>query len=606
MAAKQARITLTIGKSSEGPRSTGDISVLGLGFAFYQIWLYMAVFSAPKTFHPDTLLPVSLAFPEELHALLVYVFLASSAFLLLVFSVLNRKLVPFFCSKAPVFASSFLMFAGTSMLFFSGNGIPVVFIASMFMGVGTAILVILFGIVFSKFDFATCVLNAGLACAIGFIGADALTNWIPAPISGAFACIMPLLLLAFFIRNMPALKGETKGEIPLSYVKPYITRLGISMVFLGFVVGALRVVCGDKLLSSGAISMELVLGVGCMVSALVLVLAIALSKRTELWDSLLRNVTPAIMLGIAGIALLAGDAKMFAAFFTIIGFVCVVSITWILLASFAKNLNGSYIFVFGLGYGIIQAASIIGALVANLLSSQGQLVASISNADSMEIVGFTSQVGLSDLAIILMVVFSAGYAMVPRYRELKEMLASLMVALSKEKLTATAMGETPEEASKNNLPDDSTDIEMEANDSEDNLKATSKQSENGEGASSAPKDKKGSFTRRCDELSDQYRLSAREREAFFLLAKGHNAAYLTESLCISKSTAKTHINHIYKKLGIHTQQELLNMVEERHRGPLVKPADRAVLQDAVRRAKEDGTLDSNPSELVRHISQDIR
>lgn len=605
MAAKQARITLTIGKSSEGPRSTGDISVLGLGFAFYQIWLYMAVFSAPKTFHPDTLLPVSLAFPEELHALLVYVFLASSAFLLLAFSVFNRKLVPFFCSKAPVFASSFLMFAGTSMLFFSGNGIPVVFIASMSMGVGTAILVILFGIVFSKFDFATCVLNAGLACAIGFIGADALTNWIPAPISGAFACIMPLLLLVFFIRNMPALKGETKGEIPLSYVKPYITRLGISMVFLGFVVGALRVVCGDKLLSSGAISMELVLGVGCMVSAFVLVLAIALSKRTELWDSLLRNVTPAIMLGIAGIALLAGDAKMFAAFFTIIGFVCVVSITWILLASFAKNLNGSYIFVFGLGYGIIQAASIIGALVANLLSSQGQLVASISNADSMEIVGFTSQVGLSDLAIILMVAFSAGYAMVPRYRELKEMLASLMVALSKEKMTS-AVAESEEALNNKDLYENATNEEKDTKDTANDLANTSEQGENNEDDKRAPKDKKGSFTRRCDELSDQYRLSAREREAFFLLAKGHNAAYLTESLCISKSTAKTHINHIYKKLGIHTQQELLNMVEERHRGPLVKPADRAALQDAVRRAKEDGTLDSNPSELVRHISQDIR
>lgn len=605
MAAKQARITLTIGKSSEGPRSTGDISVLGLGFAFYQIWLYMAVFSAPKTFHPDTLLPISLAFPEDLHALLVYIFLASSGFLLLAFSILNRKLVPFFCSKVPVFASSLLMFAGTSMLFFSGNGALVVFIASMLMGIGTAILVILFGIVFSKFDFATCVLNAGLACAIGFIGADALTNWIPAPISGVFACIMPLLLLIFFIRNMPALKGETKGEIPLRYVKPYITRLGISMLCLGFVVGALRVVCGDKLLSSGAISMELVLGVGCMVSAFVLVLAIALSKRTELWDSLLRNVTPAIMLGIAGIALLAGDAKMFAAFFTIIGFVCVVSITWILLASFAKNLNGSYIFVFGLGYGIIQAASVIGALVANLLSSQGQLVASISNADSMEIVGFTSQVGLSDLAIILMVAFSAGYAMIPRYRELKEMLVSLMVALSKEKSTV-AGAEPAKPLTNNNLADNAANAEQEVKDSTNSLISATEQDENTKEDSRSTKDKKGSFTRRCDELSDQYRLSAREREAFFLLAKGHNAAYLTESLCISKSTAKTHINHIYKKLGIHTQQELLNMVEDRHRGPLVKPADRAVLQDAVRRVKEEGTLDGNPSELVSHIRQDIR
>jgi len=47
----------------------------------------------------------------------------------------------------------------------------------------------------------------------------------------------------------------------------------------------------------------------------------------------------------------------------------------------------------------------------------------------------------------------------------------------------------------------------------------------------------------------------------FLLAKGHNAAFIQDQLCISKSTAKTHINHIYRKLDIHTQQELLSMVE---------------------------------------------
>ena len=47
----------------------------------------------------------------------------------------------------------------------------------------------------------------------------------------------------------------------------------------------------------------------------------------------------------------------------------------------------------------------------------------------------------------------------------------------------------------------------------------------------------------------------------YLLAKGHNAAYIQDSLYISRSTAKTHINHVYRKLDIHSQQELINMVE---------------------------------------------
>ena len=373
--------------------------------------------------------------------------------------------------------------------------------------------------------------------------------------------------------------------------------------------------------------MELVLGVGCMASVAVLVFAIALSKRTELWDSLLRNVTPTIMLGIAGIALLAGDLKMFAAFFTIIGFACLVSLTWILLASFARNLNGSYTFVFGLGYGIIQAASIIGAIMANYFSSQGQLSASIAAAESMDIVGFTSEVGLSDLAIVLMVVFSAGYALIPRYRELKEILSSLMLALAREssekgedELSEKSYNDVEPETDTTNKPplaanesnlsveEDSFEGQLTQNSesSPDQVKAASEEAPDINEAVEEAGNKRGSFTRRCDELSEQFSLSTREREAFFYLAKGHNAAFLTEKLCISRSTAKTHINHIYKKMGIHTQQELLNMVEDRHRGPVLGNIDRAALQDALKRVNEEGPLERDPSELVEHIRQDIR
>ena len=84
-------------------------------------------------------------------------------------------------------------------------------------------------------------------------------------------------------------------------------------------------------------------------------------------------------------------------------------------------------------------------------------------------------------------------------------------------------------------------------------------------------DEKGSFRLRCEELSEQYLLSAREREVLVILAKGHNATFIQEQLCVSKSTAKTHINHIYKKMDIHTQQELLNMVEDRPRLSKRKP-----------------------------------
>lgn len=72
----------------------------------------------------------------------------------------------------------------------------------------------------------------------------------------------------------------------------------------------------------------------------------------------------------------------------------------------------------------------------------------------------------------------------------------------------------------------------------------------------------GRFRMQCEAIADRYLLSRRETEVMFLLARGHNAAYIQEKLYISRSTAKTHISHIYRKLDIHNQQELLAMVDE--------------------------------------------
>ena len=59
----------------------------------------------------------------------------------------------------------------------------------------------------------------------------------------------------------------------------------------------------------------------------------------------------------------------------------------------------------------------------------------------------------------------------------------------------------------------------------------------------------------------RYLLSPRQAEVLNLLARGHNASYIEDKLCISLSTAKSHISGVYRKLGVHTQQELLAFVQ---------------------------------------------
>ena len=63
----------------------------------------------------------------------------------------------------------------------------------------------------------------------------------------------------------------------------------------------------------------------------------------------------------------------------------------------------------------------------------------------------------------------------------------------------------------------------------------------------------------CARLGDEFGLTAREREVFVLLAHGRNGRYIMDHLVISRNTAKSHIKHIYSKLGVHSHQELIDL-----------------------------------------------
>lgn len=71
----------------------------------------------------------------------------------------------------------------------------------------------------------------------------------------------------------------------------------------------------------------------------------------------------------------------------------------------------------------------------------------------------------------------------------------------------------------------------------------------------------GVFYAKCDAIADRYGLSNRQREVLVLLAKGRNADYITEKLVVSPHTSKAHIYNIYQKTGVHSRQELMNLVE---------------------------------------------
>ena len=69
------------------------------------------------------------------------------------------------------------------------------------------------------------------------------------------------------------------------------------------------------------------------------------------------------------------------------------------------------------------------------------------------------------------------------------------------------------------------------------------------------------YKRKCTQATMAYDLTPREGEILFYLAKGRNAKYIADQLYVAERTVKTHTYHIYQKMGIHSQQELINIVE---------------------------------------------
>lgn len=65
----------------------------------------------------------------------------------------------------------------------------------------------------------------------------------------------------------------------------------------------------------------------------------------------------------------------------------------------------------------------------------------------------------------------------------------------------------------------------------------------------------------CDRLAAKCGLTAREREILGYLARGRSLPYIREALVLSKNTVSTHAKNLYKKLDIHSRQDLFDLIE---------------------------------------------
>lgn len=80
------------------------------------------------------------------------------------------------------------------------------------------------------------------------------------------------------------------------------------------------------------------------------------------------------------------------------------------------------------------------------------------------------------------------------------------------------------------------------------------------GEATAPEDER--FLKACADIARKYGLTSREEDVLRLLARGRTGPVIQERLVVSHNTVKSHVRHIYAKMEVHSQQQLMDIVDQ--------------------------------------------
>lgn len=68
------------------------------------------------------------------------------------------------------------------------------------------------------------------------------------------------------------------------------------------------------------------------------------------------------------------------------------------------------------------------------------------------------------------------------------------------------------------------------------------------------------LSQKVQPLVDHYGLTPREREILVLTLLGHDSPTIAGELALSDNTVRTHRKNLYRKLGVHSKRELIQLL----------------------------------------------
>lgn len=458
-------------------------------------------------------------------------------------------------------------------------------LAGVTSGVGSAALLMSFGVSFSVCDLPTIALCAALSVPVGaLVFAAAIVVGAVVPLAaGAICFALPFLELACLNRC----SADLVDKLEFSYLTmpvrtaSFAGHVGVPSVVLGLLLGVLRTcalidpISNPFLAEGGSTSVfSSAVFAASLLTCGALVLAMLTLRKTR--NFAFRMLVPIIAVLLALLCSPWGSDSFFHCFALFASYFMLEVCLWMMYSDIAQTYRVSAFTTFGFGHGLLSTGSLAGFLM-------------------LQPGGLLEGVAFNDLGLVIvgLVTLTLGVAVLPNAAEIRSTLIRGRRCPAVFEDINDLVGDAPVEVQRG-LGEESAAMEEPAaaepqggeevrgaGDGNDRaaepLEAEGTPDRDGSTppgrtpvASPVPPEaptaeqqaqQLGRFKRKCAAVADTFLLSRKETEVLFLLAKGRNSAAIQESLYISAGTANTHMRHIYRKLDVHSQHELIELVE---------------------------------------------
>lgn len=616
MSVRVPRVAIDI-DLGEGNR-IGEVSLLSVGYGFRQAWIYATIFSSLSIFGIN---PAAVGFYGTTTTVTGLSSIITFAAVLIFMAFTDQQFLRFYTERKTLIGGALATVVGTLLLLIPNDIGPtplfaVEIVSGVLTGMGTGILIIFWGIAFARRNSISVIIDTAVAIVLGLVIFVFVICKLPAPFGGLLTAALPLFELCVLFKLTPV-SFARENRVPIfkplpvhafKFAKQYIP----SVFLFGIVLGIMRHASIQSIAPSGTIEKQAIgTAASCVVALLVLLTLAATGKENSGWLRMFKVVVPLIAVSVVFLPYFSTASSLVVTCIVMAGYLMFEMTMWSFFGILSQCYRLSPVLVYGFGRGTLSFASTVGAMmimqvdtVTGLNASTELIIAVVlllilffayilmPNQRTIE-----STINMTPPSHVRSSSFYEGSTtnLEPYSRPtfikvntaegtMTEMRAPLDAAMQAEEVAADAEAPAAQEAAAS--PAEETPSAAAEQEAVIEAPLPSEIPQAPKNAAAAPlatntatafKKGAGSLTekpaetavspderlaRECEKVANTYLLSRRETEVCFFLARGHNSSYIQEKLYISEGTAKTHIRHIYRKLDIHSQEELIRLVEE--------------------------------------------